>query len=196
MMRCRKVTMALAALIVLSAVGATVATAVATTGHGRVVRHRKAVPARRRFAVLSHRVARRAGVTLGIPLGSVGQAQFYVRERPGPLAVAVGHAPPGPRLCLIELAGTGGGAACGPVAAAEREGIDAFSSEAGRITDAVLVPNGVTTVTFTDRNGTIHTVHVTNNFAAIEDANLATTHYVVPGGADMTIPVPEGGGQP
>ncbi|MFZ1926848.1 MAG: hypothetical protein WAU42_11975 [Solirubrobacteraceae bacterium] len=87
----------------------------------------------------------------------------------------------------------GGGASCGNASEVEREGIVGIHQEgegAGATLRVVaLVPNGVKNVDFTDRNGASHLVSVIKNVVALEDANLASVNYALPGEAAHTVNV-------
>src|ERR1700744_5347563 len=185
------------ALVIFAASGALVATALGATSR-RQKSHRSSTSllqarpvghaaAALRFSVLSPRMAHVAstgpnGLPSGvIPAQTVGGNGFYVLERP---QLSVSVAPQvGQEICVVDRHGLGGDMACSSVARAGREGIDLLTKESGgTISDAVLVPNGVKSVAFTDRDGSTRTVPVINNVAAVEDAELASVHYSVPGG--------------
>jgi hypothetical protein len=89
-----------------------------------------------------------------------------------------------------------GGSACESAAKAEQDGVQLVSGEKGGddATYAVLVPNGVNNVAFTDSNGDSQTVSVTNNVAAIEGSALPSVHYVVPGGQSVTTNLAQSAG--
>jgi hypothetical protein len=52
-----------------------------------------------------------------------------------------------------------------------------------------MVPNGVPSVKFTDRDGSSYAVPVTNNVVEREDLNVASVSYVLPGGENNTTNV-------
>jgi len=107
--------------------------------------------------------------------------EFYVWDRPN------GH------ICLVELPPNGpGGAVCAAPAAVEQGGVPLITPRIGgapaRI--AVLVPNGVSGVTFTRSDGTSVSVPAQDNVVSFADPKLASAHYTVPGGASETVAVP------
>lgn len=195
----------LTALAAIVAAGTLVTTALATTDHHRSLDRNMATPrpnrtpvaATRRFAVLAHPAARASATGTDAPppgavyAASIGRHEIFALQRSGP--AAPGAPDQGAEVCLIDREGSdGGGMACSPDAKAEQEGVELLSIETGAsLTDAVLVPNGVRSVEFTDRGGSTRTVQVHNNVAVVEDPNLASLHYTVPGGADKTTNIAE-----
>lgn len=142
------------------------------------------------FSVLSHANHRRAHVaTVGNPppTGSIlvatkGSNEVYAYDKPAGETVGTLS---GAEICLYTRRGEiESAAACSPRADAEREGVDLIHlpSPSLGLNVAVLVPNGVPSVAFTDRDGSLHTIAVTNNVAIMEDPNLASFHYVLPDG--------------
>jgi hypothetical protein len=136
---------------------------------------------------------------------ALGQQEIYAwrptaTEAPHP--TAVGKLPTDV-ICMIDRmqgTGPGGGPAgaaslCGDAAVVEAEGIVAVSTSPNappRV--AVLVPNGVPSVAFVNRDGGAQRSAVTNNVAAEEgNANLVSVEYTLPGGAVHTTTI-EGGG--
>lgn len=186
-------------------VGTLATTALAAPDNGRLARRVsalrgrqfKVMPASSRFAVLARASARASANGLdSIPPGAVhaatvGQHEMFVLQRSGPAAPGAPNR--GAEVCLIEQEETAaGGMACAALATAEQEGVDLLTIETGAtLTDAVLVPNGVSSVEATDSNGTSRTIPVSNNVAVIEDSALASVHYAVPGGVDKTTSIAE-----
>jgi hypothetical protein len=195
----------LTALAIIVAAGTLVTTALATTDHHRSADRRRAapprnptpVPAGSRFAVLAHPVARASATGPYAPppgavyAASVGQHEIFALQRSGP--ETPGAPEVGAEVCLVDQEGSdGGGMACSAAAKAEQEGVELLSIETGtNLTDAVLVPNGVTSVEFTDHDGSSRTVQVTNNVAVVEDPDLASLHYTVPGGVSKSTDIAE-----
>jgi len=106
--------------------------------------------------------------------------------------------PSNAEICVVDLEAAGiGGAACERTPQAEAHGVvlalrpDATDLAGGAtLTAAVLVPDGVSTVTFVDRSGSIHTAAVENNAAVLADAQLASVRYSTPTGGEFVQPIP------
>lgn len=166
--------------------------------HTRAHRHHsKPLAARLRFSLLSRPVARAtASGPDALPPGAiyaatVGRHEIFALQRSGP---GVPGAPNvGPEVCVLDREGAlAGGMACSPAANAEEEGVELLSIETGTsLTDALLVPDGVNSVVFTDRDGSSRTIPVADNVAVVEDPNLASLHYTLPGGATKSTDVAE-----
>lgn len=168
-------------------IGLLVATALASTGSHRGVHHRKGK--RTGIAVFSHhpqglaRIARVGSLTP--PAGAILAAVV------GRTEVYVSHNAKGGD-CVVELTvGAGGGSVCGRSTVVEEEGLVGVGVEGEGATApgsprtlrvSAMVPNGVTSVKFTDRDGSSYPVPVTNNVVEREDLNVASVSYVVPGG--------------
>jgi hypothetical protein len=60
----------------------------------------------------------------------------------------------------------------------------------------ILVPDGVETVTFIDKDGSEHTVPVTNDVVVRTDPSLASAKYVMPDQTPHTVKVPKFFGAP
>jgi hypothetical protein len=166
----------LACLVVGVAVFAAVATAIGSGITRKSFTH---------FAVFSHRglVAYAADANGMAPPGSIlassnGQTNVYVWH--GVPAGATEE-----EVCVLdEQAGGGMAAGCDSPAVAEARGISVIhmpAVEAGATSVAVLVPNGVGQVSFTDSEGVTHTSAVTDNVAAVEDqsASKITVRYTL-----------------
>jgi hypothetical protein len=54
-----------------------------------------------------------------------------------------------------------------------------------------MVPNGVTSVAFTDRDGSTYVAAVTNNVVEREDLNIASVRFILPGGGSRVTNVAE-----
>jgi hypothetical protein len=101
--------------------------------------------------------------------------------------------------CVINLtASAGGGSVCAPAPQVEAQGVVGISQEGEGATApgapatlrvSALVPNGVTSVRFTDRNGASSEVPVTNNVVVREDVDIASVHYTLPSGGSQTTNV-------
>jgi len=169
---------ATALLICAAVVGALVASAHLASGARPPVSH---------FAVLSdHPVRVRAHVAdaVGAPSGAVAAATV------GLSSVYVWQRPP-EELCVVDIQeGVQGGASCAAVSYATRAGLVVILEPIKGSTPsvAVLVPNGVSSVTVTDLDGVSHAVAVSNNVAVVEDAQAQTVHYEV-GGASQSMRV-------
>lgn len=140
------------------------------------------------FAVLNRRTAKHSDARqqfLGIPSNavlaeSVGGTNIYVFQRNSQA-----------QTCVADEEGTAmaGGWACSPTKAAEREGVSLIHPKPdGTQRLILLVPNGVKTVSATNRNNTTVTVSVTNNVAVIE-GKLVAYHFVTPAGTDVSVPL-------
>ncbi len=197
------------ALLTIVVAGTLVTTALARAEHHSSADRRTAAPAPNvkpvaaalRFAVLGRRAARASATgPYGLPPGavyaaSIGQQEIYALQRSGPQAP--GAPEEGAEVCLIDRAASDGvSMACSPATKAEQEGVELLSIETGgSLTDAVLLPDGVRSVEFTDRNGSSRTVPVDNNVAVDEDPDLASLHYTVPDGTSKTTSIAEAVGQ-
>jgi hypothetical protein len=169
-----------------------------TDHHARADSHRlKPLPAGLRFSVFSRPVAH-ATVSGpdALPPGAiyaatVGRHEIFALQRSGPEVLGAPNV--GPEVCVLDREGAlGGGMACSPTANAEQEGVELLSIETGAsLTDALLLPNGVTSVEFTDRNGSSRTIPVADNVAVVEDPDLESLHYTLPGGVTKRTDVAE-----
>jgi hypothetical protein len=164
-----------------------VATALASTGGRWGVHHGGGK--RTGIAVFSHhphglaRIAKAGSLTP--PTGAI------LANVVGRTEVYVSHDANG-RDCVIELTvGAGGGSVCGQSTTVEEEGLVGVGVEGEGATApdsprtlrvSAMVPNGVTSVKFTDRDGSSYNVPVTNNVVEHEDLNVASVSVTVPGG--------------
>jgi hypothetical protein len=98
-------------------------------------------------------------------------------------------------VILLEKAGAGG-VACAQTQQAEADGVlltvrpAAGSVDGATVTTAVLVPDGVGSVSFADRDGTVHPAAVENNVAVLNDPNLKSVDYTLPDGSQYAQTVP------
>jgi hypothetical protein len=172
-----------------SVVGVLVATAALASSSGGGNGHR--ARARTDIAVLSRRpqgsVHAARGDSLKPPPGAilaavVGRVSIYVWRNPR-------H-----EDCVIDLhvGAEVGLVTCAPSATAERRGMVQVSREARGATApgspatvrvSTLVPDGVTSITVTDRDGSSHETRVSNNVAVREDIRAASVSYTLPGGS-------------
>lgn len=110
---------------------------------------------------------------------------------------------PGNKICVIDQeVGGGRGSTCGPSATVKAHGIvettEVFAPKP-HTTVTVLVPNGVPSVTFVDRDGTSYEAKVTKNVVVVEDQNLApqpstAISFKLPNGTveALQMPLPPG----
>jgi hypothetical protein len=180
-------------LVVASVVaGILVATALASSG-SRAKVHRAA--RKTGIAVFSHhpKLARiaKAG-SLSAPSGAilaavVNRTEVYVLQNASD------------EYCVMHLTvGAGGGSICAPYSQVEAQGEVGIGGEGEGATApgspaivrvTALVPNGVTNVRFTDRDGSSYEVRVTNNVVEREDINIASVSYTLPGGGRQMMNV-------
>lgn len=181
------------AVIVMAATGMLVANAVGTSGSRGTVRHGHAK--RTGIAVFTHhpkglaRIAKAASPSL--PPNSDAVLAAIV----GKTELLVLHDSSG-NDCLMHIAASGSaGEICDPPATAESEGeigiglVAAGAASPGSpesIHVDGLLPNGVSSVRITDRDGSSYDVPVTNNVIYHEDSEMASVSYVLPGGATVT----------
>jgi len=52
------------------------------------------------------------------------------------------------------------------------------------------MPNGVSSITLTDNDGTTHQLKVANNVAEIHDGNVSLVRYTLPDGTTRTEKIP------
>lgn len=187
-------TVALMLVAAAAIAGVLVATALASSGTHKSVHHRGA--RRTGIAVFSHhpkgvaRIAKAGSLTppTGAILAAVvGRTEVYAFRNTSS------------QDCVIHLTvGAGGGSDCGHPAKVEEEGIVGVGIEGEGATApgsrptlrvTALVPNGVTSATVTDRDGSSYEVPVTNNVVEREDINAASLSYTLPGGGIQTTNV-------
>jgi hypothetical protein len=160
----------------------------ALTASGHAAHHR--LNRKLGFAVLAHPVkhahvasANQLQAPPGAALGAVvGNHALYAWQR------EVG------KICLVNIDSLGGsGGACSATASAEEKGVDLITLPVNghTLSVALLLPNGVSAVTFTDRDGSTNVVNVTNNVVEDEDENLAAVNYTMPSGASEGFNVAE-----
>lgn len=147
-----------------------------------------------RLAVFSHplrqvsaRVAARAHVPASAALAAASDHHdIYVWEG----SLSPGNA--GNDLCIEDLTPTSSvGAGCGRIATVMRHGIVIVSeSDTLGVNVIMLLPNGVTQVNVSNRDGASSTLNVSNNVADIEDANVASVSYELEDGTTITEAIP------
>lgn len=96
--------------------------------------------------------------------------------------------------CMVEVLNVLESIVCGPTATVEDRGIIGInlpSSGASKLAATALVPNGVSSVTVTEKNGSARTVAVTNNAVLIEDPNIASVSFTLPNGEVNSATVDE-----
>lgn len=84
---------------------------------------------------------------------------------------------------------------CGPKVTAEEHGLlfAEKSDEYAGDNVVALVPNGVDTATFTDKDGTTHVVKVTSNFVAYANSGgVASVRFTLPNGSSEETPIGSG----
>jgi hypothetical protein len=174
-------------------VGMLVATALASSESHKSVHYPRQ---RTGIAVFSHPPKGRARIakagSLTPPTGAI------LANVVGRTAVYVSHNATGGD-CVIELTiGAGGGSVCARATTVEEEGMVGVGVEGEGATApgsprtlrvTAMVPNGVTSVKFTDRDGSSVVVPVTNNVVEREDLNAASVSYALPGGGSHTTNV-------
>lgn len=197
----------IAAILVVSSVSLLATGALASTAKPATAKHRRANLTRPRLAVFSHplslRKARMASTGGGVqvPPGAVLAATssknaIYAWQ---PTATAepplVRVADNGNSICMVEILSAGPKSiACAPSTVIETRGmisINMPSKDVASLSATALVPNGVTSVTVTDNNASIHTIPVSNNAVIIEDPNLASVSFELPNGGINSASVSE-----
>jgi len=105
--------------------------------------------------------------------------------------------PSSSEVCVVTLETAGiGGAGCAHTQQADEQGVlltvrPASQETAGAtVTTAVLVPDGVNVVGFTDANGSARSVAVGNNVATLTDATVSSVDFTLPDGRHDVQPVP------
>ena len=173
------------------ALGATcmiVANALATSPAPQA-RHARSTGRRNPISVFAHRphgVARVARASAArAPAGSVlarvvGRTELYVRRNADR------------DDCVMDLTvNASGGSVCAPASQVEENGEVGVSMEGEGATApgspatlrvSALVPDGVSNIKVTDRDGSSYLVPVANNVAGAEDTEIAFVSYTVPGG--------------
>lgn len=172
-----------AGLLVIAAVvvGVLISTALASKGHARA--HRVAHKTNLSVFVTQHKVARAAaGNSLTPPAGAIlaaveGKTEIYVSQK-------------GTEDCVIHLTpGEGGGSTCAFASKVEADGEVGVGggpiSASGALSTlrvSALVPDGVKSLHFVDRDGSAYDVPVTNNVVEHEDLSVAKVSYTLPDG--------------
>ena len=104
----------------------------------------------------------------------------------------------GNNLCIEDLTPSSSvGAGCGQAATVLQRGI-VIVSESGTLGVNVdmLLPNGVSQVNVSNRDGSVSTLNVNNNVADIEDADIASASYELANGATITEAIPAAATEP
>jgi len=143
------------------------------------------------LTVFSHRkhLARSAS-TQGAKVAPAGAVLAAVD---GGSEVFVNHNAEG-EVCMttITQGSTAAVGGCAQPAAVEAEGLVGFGVGGKDPKITVLAPNGVTSVTVTDRDGSTHTLPVTNNVALGEAANASTVSFGTPSRGTHTTAIRQG----
>ena len=153
----------------------------------------------------THQAARKAGIAVFSrrpKLARVASASSLRAPSGAILAAVVGRTEvyalhhSGGDDCVMNLtAGASGGSVCAPASQVEERGEVGISQEGAGATApnspatlgiTALVPNGVSSITITDRNGSSYSVPVSNNVAEREDINIASVSYTSGGGTQTT----------
>lgn len=156
-------------------------------------------------SVETHHAARKAsiGVFLRDPKRARIASASSLRAPSGAiLAAVVGHTEvyalhhSKSEDCVMDLTvGASGGSVCAPASQVEERGEVGISQEGPGATApnspatlrvTALVPNGVKSITVTDRDGSSYGVPVSNNVAEREDINIASVSYTSGGGTQTT----------
>lgn len=175
----RAVALATAALI--AVVGVLLATASHASG-------RRSPNIRRDFSIFAHSRQHRHNAAHAAAAPSVTPPPGAVLATVSENVEIYAYQPTPQTLCVVNAKiGGNGGAACGLASQAAEEGIVSVHREGEGPTATVrtiaLMPNAVTSLVFTDRDGATHTVSVTNNVAVLEDSDVASVAYSTPTGA-------------
>jgi hypothetical protein len=103
----------------------------------------------------------------------------------------------GTEICLSANQSGESAEGCGDTSTAEEQGLSSlWKGQNVPLTMMILVPDGVETVTFIDKDGSEHTVPVTNDVVVRTDPSLASAKYVMPDQAPHTVKVPKFFGAP
>lgn len=192
----RRAVAAVAVILAASAGSLLASGALASTAKQTQAKHVRAGRKRSGLAVFSHalswqgaRTASAGGVQAppGAVLAAVsGKNAIYVwqptaSEETQPMRTADN----GDSTCMVEMLNGLESIACGPTTTIEDRGIIGIklpSMSTPTLGATALVPNGVTSVTVTDNNGSTHAVAVSDNSVFIEDPNLASVSFELPNG--------------
>lgn len=153
------------------------------------------------FEVLAHPTRARASAAQSVPAGAAlavvdGQREIYAWQ-PAPAqefqaATRIGS---GAKICLVERESDSGlvSVSCGSAATVEQEGdVTTYLKSESDPTNGLtaLLPDGIASVLATDKGGATRRVAVVHNALEIEDANLASIKYTLPGGESRTVTMP------
>ena len=141
---------------------------------------------RAHFSVFEHhskRARTAAAVEAGAVLAAVRTSGGVENE------IYVSHE--GTELCLSDNEGGMRAEGCGSPSDAEEKGLE-FVMRGGNtpLTMVLLVPDGVETATFIDKDGSEHTVAVTDDVVVRTDSNLSSVQFVMPGERPESDEVP------
>lgn len=126
-------------------------------------------------AVQAHRVVPSSAVLAS----DVGENKVYVYQRVVHLT---------PQICMADEFTKATAIACSPAEDAEREGVILIMPNLGSSPSiAVLVPNGVSSVTFGRQDNTSTSSPVVNNVAVTEDPTITAIHYRMPTGIEKSV---------
>jgi hypothetical protein len=133
------------------------------------------------------------------PIGGLGAPEGAIlASAPGPYAVYVWQRT-SEEVCVMALETAGaGGAACARNAEAEAEGLiltlrpSAVKIPGSSVITAVLLPNGVRAVDFTESSGAVHDAAAENNVAAFTGAGISRVNYTLPNGTHFGQAIPAG----
>lgn len=185
-----------AALIIVAAIASAVVAAMAYGSGGPSTTESDATASFRIFSHPATGLVRAVSqqARLNPPPGAIlaesnARSEIYALQKAG--AEKVGSHVLGERLCVIDLQPGEGGEACGSAQEVAKEGVSLVNMPVGGATLSVagLVPNGVESVTATDLNGASTSVPVKNNTFTVEDDNLASVTYLLPGGKTESVNV-------
>jgi hypothetical protein len=153
---------------------------------------RKHVP-RWRISAYSHPLVRahRASAAPIMPLAGVTGASLAAVK--GTNEVFIGHrSVPTTLDCFWEHTSSGGHGGCEKASVVESQGVVSMYEASEGATSHILafVPDGVGSVVVTDKDGSAHTVQVTNNLAVYEDPRgPSSVSFTLPNGATQTTDV-------
>jgi hypothetical protein len=172
---------------VLVAAGVLLATGALASGH-RSVKHPHHATAVH-YSVFAHPLhhakakAAAVGATLAAVINSEGvENEIYVSQKPGEYCISDNYA------------GGMTGEACGLTEAVNEKGLDLMMRGHNTVlTEALLLPDGVSQATFVDSDGTEHPVEVQNNVVLRTDPNLESVRYVMPDAMHESVNVPSPG---
>jgi hypothetical protein len=199
MTKFRPVVVGIAVVLAVSSVSLLASGAFGSSTKPTKVRPRQASYKRAKLGVFSHpldssgrRVRMASANSVQAPPGAVLAAassanEIYVwQPTAAEETTAMQTADGGNSTCMVELLSSGlESIGCGSTSEVEGRGligINMPSKDAPRLSATAVVPNGVTTVTVTDKDRTTYTIPVSHNAVIIEDPNLAAVSYQLPNG--------------